>query len=228
MRHYEKIETLFERATDGTKELIPYKWRNETVKYLAYNEWLFTEKADGTNIVVGWDGHDVTFGGRTERANIPAPLFNRLNKLFGGETNAQLFEQHFGDKEVYFYGEGYGNKIQAVGSRYIPDGVDFVLFDVWINGSYLPRGSVEEIAREFGCKVIPVVGAGTLDDAISFVASHPMSELGDVEMEGVVCRPSTELCDRNGNRIIVKVKYRDFKNWNNSMEDVLIHAGKDE
>lgn len=50
MRKYEKIETLFARDINGSKKLLPNVFRDETVKYLANNEWEWTEKVDGTNI----------------------------------------------------------------------------------------------------------------------------------------------------------------------------------
>ena len=39
--------------------------------------------------------------------------------------------------------------IQACGSRYIPDGVDFILFDVLIGDNYQPKEVVEQIAENF-------------------------------------------------------------------------------
>jgi len=39
-------------------------------------------------------------------------------------------------------------KIQKGGGNYIADGVDFVLFDVWINGIWLERENVEDIAEK--------------------------------------------------------------------------------
>jgi len=114
MREYHKIETLFERD-ETTKKLIVGKFRNPTIEYLKDNIWTFTEKVDGTNIRIYWDGHKVTYGGRTDKAQIPAHLINRLNELFGGETNAQMFEQKFGETEVELFGEGYGVKIQNGG-----------------------------------------------------------------------------------------------------------------
>lgn len=107
---YIKIDTPFERDTEGTKKLIEGKFRNETVKYLKNNTWLCSEKIDGTNIGIVWDGHKVSFQGRTERAQIPAPLVNKLNELFGGTVNEELFEQKFGEMPVILYGEGYGPK----------------------------------------------------------------------------------------------------------------------
>lgn len=211
MRTYEKIETLYERSTEGNKQLMVGKWRNQTVEMLKDVQWEWTEKVDGTNIRIYWDGHCVTFGGRTERASIPAPLVNRLNELFGGEESAQMFEQLFGEREVILFGEGYGNKIQGVGKQYIPDGVDFILFDLLIGNNYQPRESVTRCAEAFGIRAVPVVGRGTLHDAEMYVRAHNKSLLGDLPMEGVVCRPIQELRDRCGNRIIVKIKWKDFK-----------------
>lgn len=208
MKEYHKIETLFERATDGSKKLIHGQWRNETVEYLENNMWHFTEKIDGTNIRVHWDGHKVTFGGRTERAQIPAKLFVALADMFGGEKNAQLFEQKFGETEVTLYGEGYGAGIQK-GGLYRPD-VSFILFDVQIGHYWLRRDDVAGIAAMFGIDVVPFLGCGTLEDAIALVQKKPVSKIGTAPMEGIVARPMVEVRDRAGNRVIVKIKVRDF------------------
>jgi hypothetical protein len=211
MREYHKIETVYERDTTGTKKLIEGQFRNPTVDYLKHLYWEWTEKIDGTNIRVHWDGHQVSFGGRTDNAQIPAPLVNRLNDLFGGETNAQLFEQKFGETEVTLFGEGYGAKIQKGGGLYKSDGVDFILFDVRIGDVWLHRYSVEDIAAAFNIDVVPIVLRGDIDNAVKFVKSKPMSTIGTAPMEGLVGRPMEELRDRRGNRIIVKLKVRDFE-----------------
>ena len=54
MNFYPKIETLFERALDGSKKLIPWKWNSSTVAFLSDCDWLWTEKVDGTNICIHW------------------------------------------------------------------------------------------------------------------------------------------------------------------------------
>ena len=56
------------------KKLIEGKFRNPVVEFLKDNQWNFTEKIDGTNIRVHWDGHKVMFGGRTDNAQIPTSL----------------------------------------------------------------------------------------------------------------------------------------------------------
>ena len=213
MKEYIKIETVFARDVDGTKKLIEGQYRDETIQFVRNLPWMWTEKIDGTNIGVVWDGHRVSYQGRTERAQIPSPLVNRLNELFGGETNEELFEQKFGETKVILFGEGFGNKIQKVGSQYIPDGVDFILFDVYLPDQdlWLKREAVEDIANAFGIRVVPVVFIGTIDEAVDVIKQKPMSTIGTAPMEGVVGRPCVELKDRMGRRLIVKIKARDFE-----------------
>lgn len=209
MKKYHKIETLYERDPK-TKKLIVGKFNNPTVEFLKDNIWQFTEKIDGTNIRVYWDGHKVTFGGRTDEAQIPSHLVNKLNELFGGELNAQLFEQKFGETPVEFFGEGYGPKIQKGGSY--RDDVDFILFDVLINDNYQPRESVEDIAQYFYINIVPILLEGTIEEGVKYVLTHRKSEvaLNGAELEGLVGRPKIELKSRDGKRVIVKIKYKDF------------------
>lgn len=209
MQTYNKIDTIFERD-EKTKKLINGKFRNETVEFCKDLTWQFTEKVDGTNIRVYWDGHRVEFGGRTENAQIPTPLVNKLNELFGGDINEQFFEQKFGENEVILFGEGYGPKIQNGGSY--RDDVDFIMFDVMINGNYQTRESVEDIARYFNVNIVPILAEGPLSAGIDYVMTHKYSTIAQngAELEGVVARPKMELKDRTGKRLIVKIKIKDF------------------
>ena len=209
MKEYHKIETLYERD-EKTKKLIVGKFRNPTIEYLKDNIWQFTEKVDGTNIRVYWNGHNVEFGGRTDNAQIPSHLINRLNELFGGETNAQMFEQKFGETPIELFGEGYGKKIQN-GGLYRDD-VDFILFDVLIADNYQPRESVEDIANYFGIDIVPIVLEGTLQEGVDYVLNNRQSLIAKngALIEGLVGRTKVETKDRCGKRNIVKIKYRDF------------------
>lgn len=212
MVKYTKIETVFERDTKGTKKLLEGKFRNETVEYLKDNRWIGTEKIDGTNIGIVWDGHNVSYQGRTERAQIPAYLMEKLMELFGGTVNEELFEQKFGEMPVILFGEGYGAKIQKVGSQYRSD-ISFILFDVYLpkQDLWMKRDAVEDIARTFGIDAVPIVYEGDLAGAVQFVKSKPKSTIGTVDMEGIVCKPAVDVLDRMGNRLIVKIKVCDFE-----------------
>jgi ATP-dependent RNA circularization protein (DNA/RNA ligase family) len=178
---------------------------------LKINEWIFTEKVDGTNIRIFWDGHKVTFGGRTENAQLPGGVVERLQELFLNNETEELLEQKFGENEVIFFGEGYGGKIQK-GSGY-KNTQDFILFDILVGETWLKREDVEELAKSFNLDVVPVVLEGTLDEAVKYVEGRPMSIIGeniDKEMEGLVGTPKARLTDFRGNRIIVKIKTCDF------------------
>ena len=209
MIEYHKIEPPFIRE-DGTKKLIEGKFKNETLEFLKDLKWQFTEKIDGTNISIVWDGHRVEFHGRTERAQIPAHLVNKLNDLFGGQVNEEMFEQIFGDTPMILYGEGYGYKIQNGGAY--RDDVSFILFDVYqpTTDVWLKREAVEDIAKKLGIEVVPIILEGTIDDAVQFVKTEPQSTIGKAKMEGVVGRPYIELKDRMGKRVITKIKVFDF------------------
>ena len=208
MEEYEKIETIFVRD-EKTKKLNESIFRNETVEFLKDIDWEFTEKIDGTNIRVYWDGHKVSYYGRTDKAQIPSQLMNRLIELFGGNTNEEMFEQKFGETPVMLIGEGYGAKIQK-GGDYRQDN-DFILFDVCINNNYLSRENVKDIANYFNIDVVPTIMIGKLQEGIDYVKTKPKSKIGSAYSEGLVARPLIELRDRIGKRVIVKINVRDFE-----------------
>lgn len=211
MKEYHKIQTCFKRD-EKTKKTIENDWTLPEFEYLKDNTWVFTEKVDGTNTRVMWNGQTVVFGGKTEDAQMPMHLLYKLQELFEGTIKKQLFIEKFGIEptEVCLYGEGYGQKIQAAGKLYIPDGHDFVLFDVKIGDWYLQREDVEDIASHFGIKVVPIIGGGTLTEAIEMTRKGITSQWGDFTAEGIVARPKTELKTRKGERLITKIKHKDF------------------
>ena len=210
MIEYHKIDSVYFRDPDNrSKTFLDGRWTRPEFEYLARNEWTWTEKVDGTNIRIEIDNGAVTFGGRTDAAQIPATLIAVLNDLF---PTGLIIHDHRGEaikSPVTFYGEGYGAKIQS-GGGYKPDGQDFVLFDVIIGGIWLKRDAVCEIAEKLNLKVVPIIDKGTLLDAISHVREGFNSQWGAFPAEGLVCRPSVDMLDRQGRRIITKIKHRDF------------------
>lgn len=208
---YVKIPNIYKREEHGKNRLIMGEYSTEELCALENCRWVWTEKVDGTNVRIIWDGYRVEFRGRTDKAELPKDLRSRLEELFGGESKEELFEQTFGNKNVILYGEGFGGKIQ--GKNGYGD-VDFILFDVMVENIFLERQNIESIAATFGIRVVPIVGTGTLRDAVSFVKDIPRSYLRDGDAEGIVCRPIVELRSRRGDRIIVKIKCRDFREAN--------------
>ena len=206
MSEYHKIKTIFKRDMSNGKKLMPNEWTLPEFEYLSLNEWEFTEKVDGTNIRIMIGDGKIEFGGRTANASIPAPLVARLNERFLPKQDVLLSK--FNDGAV-LYGEGYGAKIQKGGGNYRQD-QDFVLFDVKVGNWWLRSPDVEEVAFALGLDVVPVIGRGTLFDAVDIVRNGMRSTWGDFEAEGIVARPKVDLKMRNGGRIITKIKCRDF------------------
>jgi len=207
MNEYHKIQTLFKRDMERKeKTLLEGQWTLPELEFLAGNTWVFTEKVDGTNIRVMLQGGAITFGGKTDSTQIPAQLVARLNERF--LPLAEKMQEVFGC-DACLYGEGYGAKIQKGGGNYRQD-QDFVLFDVKVGDWWLQRTDVEDVAAKFGIDVVPIIGEGTLHDAIAWAKRGIPSTWGDFEAEGIVARPKTELRTRSGHRLITKIKCRDF------------------
>lgn len=211
MKPYHKIQTVFKRDPETNhKTLLEGDYSLPEFGYLSKNDWVFTEKVDGTNIRVKFNGVEIAFAGKSDNASIPARLVNALNDQFLPLMDA--FQSKFGiapGTEVCLYGEGYGAKIQK-GGNYRPD-QGFVLFDVNINGWWLNRDDVEDVAKSLGIDIVPVIGTGTLDRMVNIVRDGFNSTWGNFQAEGIVARPKTELRTRRGDRIITKLKCKDFR-----------------
>jgi hypothetical protein len=208
---YHKIQSVFLRdPANRHKTFLLGQYSLPVFEYLAGNQWVWTEKIDGTNVRVRWDGTDVEFGGRTNDAQMPVFLMQRLQQIFTPAALARVFPDIKDGVQVILFGEGYGAKIQKAGGLYKPDGCDFILFDVMVNGLYLERHNVDDIAVQLQIESVPELGRGTLLEAIERVKEGFPSMIGKAQAEGMVLRPVVELTDRLGHRVITKVKHRDF------------------
>lgn len=234
MIEYPKIQSMYKRdMSQRGNPVVVGDYTTPVFSYLADNTWVWTEKVDGTNIRVHWDGGVVTFGGRTDNAQTPTFLLARLQEIFGGVTGVLKMGEKFGTgfddtgtPDVTLFGEGFGARIQKGGGNYVQGmgeaakqaGVDFVMFDVLVRGVegrswWLQREAVEEVAFFFGVPVVPVVGMGTLEQATELTRAGWFSTWSrDVPFlsEGLVLRPEVELFDRSGHRVITKIKHKDF------------------
>lgn len=216
MKEYHKIDTVFKRdPATNFKTLLMGDYSQDAFRYLSGNEWVFTEKVDGTNIRVMFPAYQeqgkqygIAFGGKTDAAAIPAFLVQRLQERFLNDEQRERLAQIFPDGGC-LYGEGYGPRIQKGGGNYRSD-PDFVLFDVKVGDWWLQRGDIEDVASKLSLDVVPTIGCGTLDDMLEMARAGFKSRWGDFDAEGIVARPEVELKTRNGSRIITKIKHKDF------------------
>jgi len=228
MKEYHKIQSIYKRdPANNYKTFLEGEFSRPEFRYLFNNMWLFTEKIDGTNIRVIISGDTPTdkertghliidFKGKTDKAQIPVFLLEKLKEIFYDEDRInkmyEIFKFPEVGGEVCLYGEGYGARINK-GGIYIPNGVDFILFDIKIDNWWLKREDVEEVAEKLEIKIVPIIAVGTLQQALASIKlGNVISKLrvdGGLA-EGLVCKPIIELKDRGGRRIIIKIKHRDY------------------
>lgn len=206
---YPKIPTIWKRDTKG--KIIEGEYSTSEIEFLKDNIWIFEEKIDGTNIRIYWDAHNknIEFGGKTDKAQIPDFLLEKLKKLF----TIDKFELIFPETSIILFGEGYGNRIQKIGKKYISDGVSFILFDAKIGNYWLYKEDMIDIANKLKIKVIPTLGFGTLDMACDKVKEGFRSLVAEEALlaEGLVLKPKIQMFDRMGHRIMAKIKHKDYQ-----------------
>lgn len=212
---YHKIETLFERNEKFIVD--PSKLKHPVIATIS--KWDVTEKVDGTNIRVMLDETgNVTFGGRTDKAQMPADLIQYLLKTFTPKKLKAAFERE-GEPlpSVVLYGEGYGSGIRK-GGYYRADKA-FRLFDVLVGGKWwLDWANTCDVANKLDIKPVPYLGRWTLPEITNAVRNGIASVVAKEESgkeamaEGIVARPIETLFDKKGHRLIIKLKTKDFGN----------------
>ena len=216
-----------EEKINGTNMRIEVKarieYQIEIVNNIEYEE---------TDIPVGVH-FDVRIAGKTDNAQIPKNLLKHMQEKYPDDkVLAALGLKEFIPVEEWaehkwnsyedipniytIYGEGYGEGIQS-GGWYIKGGNEFIVFDVKVNNLYLKTEARDDIATKLGAPIVPFKGYFTLDEAIDYVRKGFRSEVAEnpeAKMaEGLVLRTDLGLCDRMGERLIVKIKYEDFQKY---------------
>lgn len=204
---YHKILGPYIRFIDGPdrNKFNITQWARPEFELLADVPWTWTEKINGTNIRIMWDGHKVRYGGRTDNASISAKLIDVLDEMFPEE----MLEQVFGATPAILYGEGCGAGI-ANGSGVYGRTPTFILFDVLVGEWWLRPDDVADVAAKLGIQAAPELGPCTLRQMITVVSVGLMSQYGAFYAEGVVGRPPLGIRGRDGDRLLVKVKHKDL------------------
>jgi len=213
MQEFPKIETLYNRD-EHTHKVIPSQLRLREFGHI--KEWVISEKIDGTNVRIGYHDHTIELGGRTDQAQMPMVLVEYLRQTFTDERMGKVFDD---ESSVTLFGEGYGEKIQS-GGRY-RSGVSFRLFDVLVGSWWLERDTIIDIAAQLSILVVPSFGSidrlpQSVDDLKDMIGHDGRSMVAHqdngpgVQAEGIVARTVPLLKTRGGERLIWKLKFRDF------------------
>lgn len=192
------------------KLIVPEKGQDEAYRtpllaYMAELPWVYTRKVDGENIRVKWDGEQALWNGKSNNFQCSAEFTDFMNNTFIEE----IFEEKFGrDKTIILFGEKMGPKTQGNELNLKED--TFVLFDVNIDGTWLRGVDVVEVAGYFG---IPSAYRFMLHGQAPTPLRELISKCANGEFkdwEGIVAKPCVECKDYKGNRVIVKIKNRDY------------------
>lgn len=187
--------------------------------------WIATEKIHGAQLVVGTDGRATRIGKRKAWLAEDEPFFGwqllRDRLIAAAATVGPV-------STAYLYGELYGG---AYPSRLVPPvpgvgavqtgvwyspRVRFALFDVLVDGWYLPYDGLSDIAAAGDLDVVPLLRRGRRHEAEAvatrFVTTVPrmlgLPELPDNFAEGVVVRADGRFAA--GRRPIGKRKIAEF------------------
>lgn len=208
---YPKIETLFARDENFN---VTTELKNPVFGII--KKWQVTEKIDGMNIrIMFGDDGKLQLSGRTDNAQLPGDLVKYLYETISLEKMKEMFWKEGQPCRVILYGEGYGGKIQKMGNNYGKD-KRFRLFDVLVDKYWLNWENVCKIAESLQIKTAPYLGDFTLDEIrekvkIGIASVVAKEENGcDFVSEGIVGRTVEPLFDKRGNRLILKLKTRDF------------------
>lgn len=217
---YHKINSAFKRDTSiPGNPVIQFEWSQPEFDYLQYTPWHWTEKIDGTNIRLFWNGKVVTVGGRTNNAQIPAKIIAAIRDM--GLLDTKIWEAKWplvdeahperSNPQVTLFGEGYGAGVQKGGGNYRSD-VSFILFDVRVGSIWLSRENVQNVAEGFGIEEVPsyaMMSPVLMWDHITH-DRLTSSRFPDAPLEGVVGTPVVPLLTRSGSRVVMKMKQRDW------------------
>ena len=168
-----------------------------------------------------------------------APVMNDKNQIQyyhredGGEVlninesyadGIRMFGVKLEEVPVYIYGEFFGKKIQA-GGNYDKDKNRFSIFDICVQGWWIPIDMLNDYAAKLGFTVAPYIGQMTIPEAEQMVMKGFKTRVPDVSNpdyleEGIVARPVVPIRDPRGKRIIVKIKTCDYNDLKNAINKV--------
>jgi len=205
---YPKIDTAFER--DEAFKVDPTKLRRPVVASIA--TWRVSEKVDGTNIRVCFARDELPWiAGRTDNAQLHPGLLDHVRRVADEiEPEVGAIRSEFCLPSLTLYGEGYGAKIQS-GGAYRPD-QGFILFDVLAGNRWLGFDQVVATGHRLGIPVVPDLGEMAWGEAVDLARGgfESRCSMQPRPAEGLVLRTLEPLYDNRDQRIIVKLKTKDF------------------
>ncbi len=220
---YPKIDTLYDR--DNNHFVIVGKLRRP--EFGNIKRWSLTEKINGRNTKVSlFNNGEVEYGGKTDDAEIPPSLMEFLRSTFTPDKMQSAFwlDPAKIPEKVTVYGEGYGANTNAGSGIYCKNrDVSFRLFDCLIDTWWLERKNLEDIAHKLGIRCVPLLNVidylPTSPAQITSLFPNNSSVVAQEDAfnkaipEGIIARTEPLLFNRKGERVMWKLKFKDFKEY---------------
>lgn len=131
-------------------------------------------------------------------------------------TKEGMYGVQMAEVPIYIYGEYFGNGVQKVGKRYSKNN-DFAVFDICLQGWYIPTAMRNDICQKLGLRQVPYLGMMSIVEAENYVRkgfpSHVEGADASLLEEGIVLRSPVNLKDSHSNRLIVKIKHCDYNRY---------------
>ena len=152
------------------------------------------------------------------------PLYRDLNGEVVTPDRAWAYTVELEEVPVYIYGEFFGKKVQK-GGNYDKDNNRFSIFDICMQGWYVPVDMLNDYAQKLGLDVAPYIGQMTIPEAEEMVIEGFKTRVPNVSNpdyleEGIVARPVVPIKDPRGKRIIVKIKTCDYADLKRAIAQV--------
>lgn len=182
--------------------------------------WVALEKIHGANFSLWYDGTHMKSAKRsgwiTEDENfygskaVAEKYFGALDRLYG------LLSLIPGEETLTVYGElcgGSGEGFKQVQKEvYYFDHVEFLAFEVRVNGTPIPIQESFSLLSKAGFQLVPYIARGTFDKMIHLDENFDsmVSFREGNKAEGLVIRPDKPLWFGNGSAVVLKKKAEAF------------------
>ena len=209
--------TKYKKYSSPFKKDEKFKNTEELSQSLPTGDWIVTEKIDGTNIRIIIDkDKNVHFGSRKLILN-PEDKSSKIFMDCVADVNVNKLIEYFKEVEstVVIYGEGYGAGIQK-GGIYSPV-KNFRVFDIRIGDAYQDWEFIEKVCIANQLNMVPkllISSSLNYSTCTSILSNFKKTMILDGdggEPEGVVFKFNPTLLNKYGERLIFKVKFKDFE-----------------
>ena len=220
VKKYPKIRSLFKRDDHFkfTDQYISASLQEFSEQKF---QWSCYEKIDGTNIRIycNYETNEFKYLGRTDKADMPTHLTPELDKMIESvKSNKEAIKQALQSNIFVLFGEGFGHKIQK-GGLYLGKDTACHIFDSYIyyvtkeghyKGFWLDEKRLDEILNILQLEKVPFIGHKTTAEAVEMAKKGFDSKYGTAKSEGLILKTHFPVFDSFGNRLIFKVKTKDF------------------